>query len=102
MIYLDNAELWVRDSPSREGLVVGLGMNGRGTVEIIIASIGLSAGIIDQQLFSILMFIAIFTTSLVPVTVKWEINWLDAAGELVYTRNDSPTDPTEPETVGND
>lgn len=43
---------------SREGFVVGLGMNGRGTVEIILASIGLSAGIIDASLFSILVFIA--------------------------------------------
>jgi Kef-type K+ transport system membrane component KefB len=71
---------------SREGLVIGFGMNGRGTVEIIIASIGLSAGIIDQGLFSILVFIAMFTTSLVPVTVKWGVEWLARADELVYTR----------------
>lgn len=78
---------------SREGFVVGLGMNGRGTVEIIIASIGLSAGIIDQQLFSVLVFIAIFTTALVPVTVKWGIDWLESAGELVYI-DTSGTEPT--------
>lgn len=70
---------------SREGFVIGLGMNGRGTVEIIIASIALSAGIISQALFSILVFTAIFTTALVPITVTWGIDWLDRAGELVYT-----------------
>jgi Kef-type K+ transport system membrane component KefB len=68
---------------SREGLVVGFGMNGRGTVEIIIASIGLGAGIIDQQLFSILVFLAMLTTALVPVTMKWGVEWLEAADQLV-------------------
>ncbi|TVR85344.1 MAG: cation:proton antiporter, partial [Trueperaceae bacterium] len=49
----------------REGLTVGAGMNGRGAVEIIIAGIGLQAGIIDQSVFSILVFMAIFTTATV-------------------------------------
>ncbi|WP_101294287.1 cation:proton antiporter [Halegenticoccus soli] len=71
------------DLTSREGLVVGFGMNGRGTVEIIIASIGLSAGVIDRQLFSILVFIAIFTTALVPVTMTWGVRLLESADELV-------------------
>ena len=75
---------------SREGFVVGLGMNGRGAVEIVIASIGLSAGVIDSQIFSILVFIAVFTTALVPPTMKWGVRWLDRAGELV--RFDEPAD----------
>ncbi|WP_224332576.1 cation:proton antiporter [Haloprofundus halobius] len=73
---------------SREGLVIGFGMNGRGTVEIIIASIGLSAGVIDQQMFSILVFIAIFTTALVPVTMTWGVKLLESAGELVRLDED--------------
>lgn len=71
------------DLTSREGFVIGFGMNGRGTVEIIIASIGLNAGIINQQLFSILVFLAMLTTALVPVTMKWGVDWLEAVGELV-------------------
>lgn len=71
---------------SRESFVVGLGMNGRGTVEIIIVRIALEAGIIGQNLFSILVFMAIFTTALVPPTVKWGVDWLDRADELFYTR----------------
>jgi Kef-type K+ transport system membrane component KefB len=69
---------------SKEGLVIGLGMNGRGTVEIVIVSIVLSAGIIGQELFSILVFTAIFTTTLVPPTVKWGIDWLEQTDELVF------------------
>lgn len=90
------------DISSREGLVVGLGMNGRGTVEIIIASIGLSSGIINQEMFSILVFIAIFTTSLVPITVKWGIDWLESVDELVYIDEVAPTDPAEMESSTGD
>jgi Kef-type K+ transport system membrane component KefB len=80
---------------SREGIVIGFGMNGRGTVEIIIATIALSAGIIDQALFSILVFLAMFTTTMCAVTVKWGIDWLDSAGELVYIRDkNEPEDAT--------
>ncbi|MFW5955928.1 MAG: cation:proton antiporter [Halorhabdus sp.] len=69
---------------SKEGFVIGLGMNGRGTVEIIIVTVALNAGIISQSLFSILVFIAIFTTALVPVTMKLGVDWLERSGELVY------------------
>ncbi|WP_247003043.1 cation:proton antiporter [Halosolutus gelatinilyticus] len=80
---------------SKEGLVIGLGMNGRGTVEIVIVSIALSAGVIGQELFSVLVFTAIFTTVLVPPTVKWGIDWLARADELVFT--EGPTFEAESE-----
>ncbi|MFP4591152.1 MAG: cation:proton antiporter [Halobacteriales archaeon] len=74
---------------SKEGLVIGLGMNGRGTVEIVIVSIALGADIIDVELFSVLVFMAIFTTVLVPPTVKWGVGWLDRADELVLMEQPS-------------
>lgn len=77
---------------NKEGLVIGFGMNGRGTVEIIIVSIGLTMGIISQELFSILVFMAIFTTALVPVTMKLGVDWLDRANELVYISDDPLSD----------
>ncbi len=68
----------------REGLTVGTGMNGRGAVEIIIAGIGLQMGIINTEIFSILVFMAIFTTLTVPVLLTWTTNWLKRRGELVH------------------
>jgi Kef-type K+ transport system membrane component KefB len=50
--------------------VVGITMNGRGAVELIIASVGLEMGIIDDSLFSILVIIAFFTTVLPPLTLQ--------------------------------
>lgn len=67
----------------REGIAVGAGMNGRGAVEIIVAEIALSAGIIDERVFSLLVFMAVFTTATVPVLLTMSIDWLRRRGELV-------------------
>lgn len=78
LFYLPSRNGW------REGLTIGTGMNGRGAVEIIIAEIGLEKGIIDKTIFSILVFMAIFTTLTVPVLLKWTTNWLRKRREMVY------------------
>ncbi|MFO7862804.1 MAG: cation:proton antiporter [Salinivirgaceae bacterium] len=77
LFYLPSGHGW------REGITVGAGMNGRGAVEIIIAGIALEMGIIDNVIFSILVFMAIFTTLTVPVLLKWTTVWLRNRGELV-------------------
>ena len=69
--------------PWREGVVVGGGMNGRGAVEIIVAEIALVQGIIDQETFSILVFMAIITTATVPILLTKGVQWLRRRGELV-------------------
>ena len=67
----------------REGLVIGSGMNGRGAVEIIVAEIALAQGLIAQDVFSILVFMALFTTATVPVLLTLGVKWLRARGGLV-------------------
>jgi hypothetical protein len=67
----------------REGIILGTGMNGRGAVEIIVAEIALAQGLIDSQVFSILVFMAIFTTATVPVLLTIGVKWLRGRGELV-------------------
>lgn len=77
LFYLPSGHGW------REGITIGAGMNGRGAVEIVIAGIGLQAGIISQEIFSILVFMAILTTATVPVFLKWGVAWLERRDELV-------------------
>lgn len=77
LFYLPSGYGW------REGLTIGAGMNGRGAVEIVIAGIGLNAGIISQEIFSILVFMAIITTATVPVFLKMGVEWLDKRNELI-------------------
>jgi Kef-type K+ transport system membrane component KefB len=50
----------------REAWVVGTGMVPRGEVGMIVASIGLSMGVISSDLYSIVIFMVIITTLLTP------------------------------------
>lgn len=77
LFYLPSGNGW------REGIVVGSGMNGRGAVEIIVAEIALAQGMIDRDVFSILVFMALLTTATVPVLLTIGVRWLRRRGELV-------------------
>lgn len=77
LFYIPSGNGW------REGIVVGAGMNGRGAVEIIVAEIALAQGLIDRDVFSILVFMALFTTATVPVLLTIGVRWLRRRGELV-------------------
>ncbi|NNF58355.1 MAG: cation:proton antiporter, partial [Rhodothermaceae bacterium] len=76
LFYLPTGHGW------REGTVIGFGMNGRGAVEIIVAQIALTMGLITAEVFSILVVMAMATTALVPLTLKWGVAWLRKRGEL--------------------
>lgn len=54
----------------KEATVIGLAMNGRGAVELVVASIGLQLGLINDHIFSILVFVAFVTTSMPPISLK--------------------------------
>src|SRR5437762_14114361 len=53
---------------SAEALALGCGMNARGSTEVIIASIGLSMGVLNQDLFTAIVAMAVVTTmSMAPM-----------------------------------
>lgn len=60
-----------------DSLVVGVGLNARGVMELVIANIALSAGIIDTSIFSILVIMGIFTTLSTPLMLKSFFDVLD-------------------------
>ncbi len=76
LFYLWSGGAW------REGLVIGMGMNDRGAVEIILAGIALRAGLISSEVFSILVVMAVVTTATVPLLLTWGVGWLKERGEL--------------------
>lgn len=65
---------------SNESMIIGLAMNNRGAVELIIASIGLQVGIIDSTVFSILVIMAFFTTIFSILATTPFANRLKASG----------------------
>jgi Kef-type K+ transport system membrane component KefB/nucleotide-binding universal stress UspA family protein len=57
----------------RESLAVGCGMNARGSTEVIVASIGLSMGALSQNLFSMIVAMAVVTTMAMPPMLRWAL-----------------------------
>ncbi len=64
----------------RESLMVGVGMSGRGAVELIVAGIALDAGLflhpqsppaVISGLFSAVVLMALVTTVVTPVVLHW-------------------------------
>ena len=68
-----------------ESTIVGFGMNGRGAVEIVVASVVLklsndlltsgtiSEPLLTQDQFSALILMAFITTLMAPITLKWSV-----------------------------
>jgi len=60
----------------KESALIGVAMNSRGAVDLIIASIGLEKGIISQEIFSVLIIMAFSTTLLSIFGVKYFSKYL--------------------------
>ncbi|HET8657040.1 MAG TPA: cation:proton antiporter [Longimicrobiaceae bacterium] len=52
-------------------LSFGAGLNARGAMEIIIATIGLQLGILSQDMFSIIVVMAMATSLMAPPALRW-------------------------------
>ena len=61
---------------ARESLALGCGMNARGSTEVIVASIGLSMGVLSQDLFTMIVAMAVVTTTAMPPTLRWAFSRL--------------------------
>ncbi|WP_028138179.1 cation:proton antiporter domain-containing protein [Bradyrhizobium japonicum] len=55
---------------NRESLALASGMNARGSTEVIIATIGLSIGVLSQNLFTMIVTMAIVTTMAMPPMLR--------------------------------
>ena len=53
-----------------ESLRVGIGMISRGEVGLIVAGVGLTSGVIDQQIFSLMVIMVLVTTMITPLLLR--------------------------------
>jgi Kef-type K+ transport system membrane component KefB len=56
--------------PRWEALAVGFGLNARGAMELVIAAIGLSIGVLSEATYAMVVLIAILTTILAAPTLR--------------------------------
>ncbi|HPP78184.1 cation:proton antiporter, partial [Methanospirillum sp.] len=62
---------------NRDALIVGFGMSPRGEVAMIVALIGLTGGIIGQDIYAGIVFMSLLTTISTPIIYR---NWLYRKG----------------------
>lgn len=62
---------WIARGTLIEGMTIGWGMNSRGEVELVVAELARDSGLINTDLFSALIFMAVVTTFLSPLLFKW-------------------------------
>jgi Kef-type K+ transport system membrane component KefB/nucleotide-binding universal stress UspA family protein len=56
--------------PHREGLALGVGLNARGAVEIVVATVGLSLGVLNNQSYALVVLMAIVTSMMAPPLLR--------------------------------
>ena len=57
--------------PRWEALAVGVGLNARGAMELVIAAIGLSIGVLNEATYAIIVLIAVLTTVMAAPLLKF-------------------------------
>lgn len=62
---------WLSGSSIREAGAVGFAMNARGAMEIILATVALEQGLIDQRIFVALVSMALITSMLSGPMLQW-------------------------------
>ena len=62
------------DLSGRESTALAIGMNARGSTEVIVASIGLSLGLLSQTLYTMIVTMAVLTTIAMPPTLRWALS----------------------------
>jgi Kef-type K+ transport system membrane component KefB/nucleotide-binding universal stress UspA family protein len=72
---------WLGGMSRAESLALGCGMNARGSTEVIVASIGLSMGALNQDLFTMIVAMAVVTTMSMPPMLRWALARLPIRAE---------------------
>jgi len=74
--------------PKQESFALGIGLNARGIMELVIANIALQNGFIDISLFSILVIMGIITTVVTPFLLKRSFRLIDNKNIQINHLND--------------
>lgn len=64
-----------------ESFSIGIGMNARGGMELIVALIGLTSGILGPEVYSSLVLMAMVTSFMAPPLLKWSLSHIPLSSE---------------------
>lgn len=64
-----------------EGIAVGIGLNARGAVEIVIATVGLSLGVLNARSYTVIVVLAMATSMMAPPALRAVLRRVRPGGE---------------------
>lgn len=68
--------------PGRESTALGIALNARGALEIVIASVGLTLGVLNQASYTVVVLMAMATSMMAPPLLTWALRgWQGTARE---------------------
>jgi Kef-type K+ transport system membrane component KefB len=66
-----------------EGLALGAALNARGAVELVVATVGLGAGVLNQSSYTIVVLIALTTSMMAPPLLRMAVrHWAGSEEEI--------------------
>lgn len=65
---------------TREAVALAIGMNARGTTEVIVATIGLSIGVLTKDFYTLIVVMAVTTTMVMPPLLRWALKRIPLTG----------------------
>lgn len=72
---------WVGGLSHWERLAMGSGMNARGAMEIIVATVGLGLGVLTPEMYSIIVMVAIVTSLMAPPLLRWTLSHVEIGAD---------------------
>lgn len=76
---------------AKESWALGMGLNGRGIMELVVARIGLSTGLIGAGLFSVLVLMGMITTIVTPTLLKRAFEAVEREQALLAAKSTART-----------
>jgi Kef-type K+ transport system membrane component KefB len=81
----------LRRLSSREGIALGAGMNARGIVEVVIALTGLRLGVINTTTYTIVVLVALVTSTMAPPVLRHAMSRITQTDEELVRKIDHDT-----------
>lgn len=72
---------WYAGLPVRERLALGAGLNARGAVEIVVATVGLSLGVLNDSSYAVIVLMAMATSVMAPPLLRWTLQGWEGSDE---------------------
>jgi Kef-type K+ transport system membrane component KefB len=62
---------------SWEGIALGAGLNARGMIQVVVATVGMRVGILSEATYTLLVLVAITTSVMTPPTLRWAMRRIE-------------------------